>query len=204
MDPTTRRAVGWTGRSLTDSQSALLDRYAEWLETEAVPAGGIGPGEVGRVWPRHIADSMVFGSELEGADECVDIGSGVGLPGIPLAIGFPEVEFTLVDRSGRRIELLERVIRVLGLGNVAVRRWDITRRPLECGHFVSRAAFAPKRLIELAARLLRPGDLLLAGHSRGDGTVTVPRAPEGLTISLVTVPEGVLDSVVRLLRITRV
>lgn len=204
MDPTTRRAVGWTGRSLTESQRALLDRYAEWLEAEAVPAGGIGPGEVGRVWPRHIADSMVFGWELEGADECVDIGSGVGLPGIPLAIGFPEVKFTLVDRSGRRIELLERVIRVLGIGNVAVCRRDITRNPLACGRFVSRAAFEPKRLLELAGRLLRPGDLLLAGHSRGDRTVTLPQAPEGLAVSLVTVPEGVLDTVVRLLRISRV
>ena len=127
-----QRVTSTGGRRLNPNQIERLARFQEWLVTEAVPAGGLGPNEVDRVARRHVADSLLFASVLEGSPEHIrDLGSGVGLPGIPLAILLPESRVELVDRSGRRTDLIKRAVRVLGLPNVDViqRRADQLEEP---------------------------------------------------------------------------
>lgn len=136
-----------------------LDRYGDWLATEAVPAGGIGPDEVDRLDNRHLADSLAVA-------ECwypwqpgsvADLGSGVGLPGIPLAILYPTATVSLIDRSGARCRLLQRAIRVLGLSNVTVIQAEVDELGGSFDVVVARGLAAPDRVKESLHRLVAPG-----------------------------------------------
>ncbi len=77
--------------------------------------------EEGEAWDKHIFDALTLIpmlAELEDGASVIDIGSGGGLPGIPLAIVMPKVWFTLVDATKKKIEYLDQVIDGLGLKNV--------------------------------------------------------------------------------------
>lgn len=153
------------GRSLDDHQVEALESYRHWLITEAVRSGGIGPHEVSRIDTRHIADSLLFSAFLAEDGVVWDLGTGAGLPGIPLAILLPSVQFVLVDRSGRRIDLLNRVLRILGLGNAEAKHGDIKRLRGSVDQIVSRAALPPERLLTPVRSLLEPGGVAVVGGS---------------------------------------
>jgi 16S rRNA (guanine527-N7)-methyltransferase len=150
---------------LNPDQLATLERYRAWLIDEAIPGGGLGPNETDRVTPRHLEDSLSFLRLLESPSEIWDLGSGVGLPGIPIAVARPEILVTLVDRSRSRMDLAKRAVRVLGLDNVESRVSDIEKLsgPTEC--VVSRAAIPPSRLHDICQRLLPPGGRAVVGGS---------------------------------------
>ncbi len=142
------------GFPLDTDQLESLDVYREWLAGEAVEAGGIGPNEVSQLFERHLADALTFLQPLDWTPETVlDVGSGVGLPGIPLAIALPETRFTLLDRSGRRCRLLRRAIRVLNRSNVVVEQRDVTQMDVGAEVVVSRASLPPDQLLPHLRRL---------------------------------------------------
>ena len=119
------RIACWLGTEWSEQQRALFIEYGEWLAGEAIDAGGIGPREGERIFDRHIADSLAFALLIpDRASTLVDVGSGVGLPAIPLAIALPELSITIVDRSERRCSLAARALRILGIENVEVRVAD--------------------------------------------------------------------------------
>ena len=158
--------AGNTGRPLDRRQIELLSRYREWLGDEAVVSGGIGPGEVDRLDTRHIADSLFFATVFEeDPPEIWDLGSGVGLPGIPLAILLPKSKVRLIDRSGRRVELAERAVRILGIDNVEVEQTEIEALESPIPVIVSRASLSPKLMAEIATKTLVPGGLAVLGGS---------------------------------------
>ncbi len=191
----------YLGRSLTDRQQQQLGRFHQWLVDEAIPAGGVGPHERDRLWDRHIADSLLFGLGLTKAQRCLDVGSGVGLPGLPLAICFPEIEFVLLDRSGRRCDLVRRASAILDLDNCVVRQGDVGEIRDRFGSVVSRAAIPPQQLMIHVKRLLKPGGVAILGLTRSSrGAWDVPEDPE-MTVSVVTPPLEILDSPAYLLRI---
>ncbi|MCH8992807.1 MAG: class I SAM-dependent methyltransferase, partial [Acidobacteria bacterium] len=163
-----RRAAAWARHPLDDTAAELLEAYALWLEAEAIPAGGLGPREAKRIWSRHLADSILFaaGWPDDPPREILDVGSGVGLPGIPLGILWPETEITLLDRGGRRIRLLDRVVRVLGLENVHISQGDVFDVADEWSGVVYRGSVKASESVGLSARLLDiPGTAVL-GLSR--------------------------------------
>jgi len=180
------RAIEYAGLELDEKQRAQLDSYRDWLIFEAVPAGGIGPNEVDRVETRHIADSLLFAGFLEDAEEVWDLGSGVGLPGIPLAIALPHTRFVLVDRSGRRADLARRAIRILGLENTIVRQAAIEDLQGEVGAIVARASLPPEAMAPIVQRLLRSDGIAVVG-----GSWTEAPLIEGWEI--IEVPRLVLD-----------
>jgi 16S rRNA (guanine527-N7)-methyltransferase len=197
-----RRAVEWAGRSLATDQEELLVAYGRWLSEEAIPAGGLGPREGERIWSRHLADSLLFacGWRKGPPAELLDVGSGVGLPGIPLAILWPDVRVTLLDRGGRRVRMLYRVVGMLGLRNVLIAQGDALAVADEWEGMVVRGALRAPEVVGLAARLLGPSGTAVLGLSRQ--AVAPPRTPElmgiaetlGLAPELVEVPVEILDA----------
>ncbi len=108
----------WVAHPNPDGLFEQLVRFEGWLATEGMASGGIGPGET-EIWERHILDSLMFARGVPtGTSTVLDLGSGVGLPGIPLAMLLPHAVVTLVDRSARRMESARRVGRVLRLVNL--------------------------------------------------------------------------------------
>ena len=190
MNPTLIRVAEWAGRPLSPEASRLLARYGEWLVTEALPAGGIGPGEAEIVTSRHLGDSLSFARAWRDRDQgpasIVDLGSGVGLPGIPLAIAHPEAAVTLVDRSGRRVGLMERARRVLALDNVEIVQTGMEAPVARFEAVVARAAAPPDRLATLAPPWAAPGAPIVVGGSTRS-------RPEVVGWNAVEVPAEVLD-----------
>lgn len=194
------RAADYGGVTLTDRQTDQLDHYRRWLIDEAIPAGGLGPREADRIDSRHIADSLTFAVAWERPPaEILDIGTGVGLPGIPLAIAFPETMVTLLDRGGRRIRLLHRAVRMLELPNVVIAQGDAFAVADEWGGLTFRGSISPPEAIGIANRLLVPESTAVLGLStrpdrpdRADDLVALSGAL-GLDAEVRRVPDEVLD-----------
>ena len=105
-------------------------RYAQWLETAGIQRGLIGPREIPRIWSRHILNSAVLGEIIEDGQCVIDVGSGAGLPGIPLAIARPRVKVQLLEPLLRRTKFLEEVVADLQLDNVEVHRGRAEEKPI--------------------------------------------------------------------------
>ena len=187
------RCTEWAGRELSPAQISTLDRYRDWLLTEAVEAGGIGPNEAVRIDNRHIGDSLLFAGGFRDTPRLVlDVGSGVGLPGIPLSIVMPDTRFALLDRSGRRVDLMRRVARMLDLPNVEVVHGDIFDWQTPVDGIVSRASLSPEQALVSFSRILGPAGTAVVG-----GSWATPPVVGGF--DLLEVPGTVLDQRVWLL-----
>lgn len=100
----------------------LAEAYHESLATDGSTRGFIGPREVDRLWDRHILNCAVIGEVMEHGARVADVGSGAGLPGIPLAIARPDLDITLIEPLLKRSVYLQEVVDALGLPNVSVIR----------------------------------------------------------------------------------
>lgn len=148
------------------------EEYVQLLATAGVERGLIGPRETPRLWTRHLLNSVAVAEFLPDRADVIDLGSGAGLPGIPVALARPDVRMTLVEPQSRRTRFLEEVVERLLL-DVAVRRARAEELPKATTDAVVVRAVAPlSRLIALALPLLRPGGRLLAlKGSRADDEV---------------------------------
>lgn len=140
--------------------------YADLLADQGVERGLIGPREVERLWDRHILNSAAVGELIGPGERVVDIGSGAGLPGIPLAIARPDLVITLVEPKLRRTTFLSEVATALGLsfGVVRGRAEDSAVRTRAGGAdvVVSRAVADLDKLGQWSLPLLRRGGRMLA------------------------------------------
>ena len=155
-----------TRPSVFGERLPLAERYAEHLATTGVEWGLVGPREASRVWERHILNCAVVADLIPPAARVLDIGSGAGLPGIPLALARPDLRVVLVEPLARRVEWLRTVIADLELP-VEVERGraeDISiRRRWEGADVVTSRAVAPlHRLAAWCLPLVRPGGMMLA------------------------------------------
>jgi len=108
-----------------------------------------------------------------GLPTIADLGSGAGLPGIPLAICMPEYQFTLIERMGRRVGFLENTCALLGLANVVIEQSEVERAQAHRFSLIVFRAFRPLEPVMLKAifRLLAPKGLLAAYKAREERVV---------------------------------
>jgi 16S rRNA (guanine527-N7)-methyltransferase len=144
----------------------LARRYAEHLATTGVERGLVGPREASRVWERHVLNCAVVADLVPPDARVLDIGSGAGLPGIPLALARPDLRVVLVEPLARRVEWLRAVLADLELP-VEVERGraedTVVRRRWEGADVVTSRAVAPlHRLAAWCLPLVRPGGMMLA------------------------------------------
>lgn len=153
-------------------------RYVALLADAGVERGLIGPREATRLWSRHLLNSAVPAPLLPADAAVVDVGSGAGLPGIPLALARPDCTFYLVEPLLRRTVFLAEVVAELGLDNVRVLRgraedavegvMDATDGGADVA--TSRAVAPLGKLARWSVPLLRVGGTFLPmkGSSAGD------------------------------------
>lgn len=144
----------------------LAQRYCVILATDGIEHGLMGPREVPRLWERHILNCAVIEEQVAADCAVVDIGSGAGLPGIPLAIARPDLAITLIEPLLRRATFLERAVADLGLA-VRVERGRAeeksVRAAVPLADVVTSRAVAPlERLSRWSAPLIRDGGRLVA------------------------------------------
>jgi 16S rRNA (guanine527-N7)-methyltransferase len=118
-----------------------------------------------RLVPRHLLDSLSIAPWLIGST-VMDLGTGPGLPGVPLAIVREALTFTLVDRSARKIRFIDQAVRTLGLANVSTWCGDVRDLPQEAiFHTVVCRAVAPlPEIWKLAGERVWPGGRVLIMH----------------------------------------
>ncbi|WP_344686356.1 16S rRNA (guanine(527)-N(7))-methyltransferase RsmG [Saccharopolyspora taberi] len=153
-------------RTVFGDRLAAAERFAEMLREHGVQRGLIGPREVDRIWERHLLNSAVLAELLPPNCRVVDVGSGAGLPGIPIAIARPDLELTLLEPMARRVAWLQEVSTEIGLDIEVVRgraEEGPVRERLSGQDVVTARAVAPMaRLAKWCLPLLRPDGKLLA------------------------------------------
>lgn len=157
--------------SLTKSQIDQLTRFVLIVsESDQAPTTVRSPE---RVRDDHVADALVALDlgVMRSADRVVDLGSGAGVPGIPLAIARPDAHVTLMDGNGRKCDFMRSVVKEIGLLNVDVvhtraETWDegISRMDVVTARALARLDV----VAEYAAPLLRLGGALVAWRGQRD------------------------------------
>lgn len=152
----------------------LLERYHHWLCGAGVERGLVGPREIERMWDRHINNSAVLEELVPKAVSVIDVGSGAGLPGLPLAIVRPDLKVTLLEPLARRVDYLTEVVQDLGLESrvlvVRGRAEDAATKTLSAQVVTGRAVAALSKLVSWCWPLVAPGGqiLMIKGQSAAE------------------------------------
>jgi 16S rRNA (guanine527-N7)-methyltransferase len=134
--------VAELGISLSEQQQRLLLQYLELLVKWNRAYNLTAIREPAKMVSRHLLDSLAIAKHLRG-QRVLDVGTGAGLPGIPLAIVFPDREFHLLDSNGKKTRFLFQVKTDLGLDNISVHNARVESfTPIEQFDVVLSRAFA--------------------------------------------------------------
>lgn len=146
---------------LTDRQlqqfEALHGLYADWNGKINV----ISRKDIDNLYERHVLHSLAIARFIKfrkGA-KIVDLGTGGGFPGIPLAILFPETEFLLIDGTGKKITVVNAVTEAIGLENAKGRQVRAEALKMKFDFVVTRAVATMDKLLPWAQRLIHQNDI---------------------------------------------
>lgn len=117
----------------------------------------------GEMVPRQLLDSLSILNLVQG-ERVLDVGTGPGLPGIPLAVAQPDRQFVLIDSNGKKTRFVQQAVVALGLDNVQVVRTRVEAYQPDAGFdtITSRAFAALPRMVQLTRHLLADQGRLLA------------------------------------------
>ena len=198
-----------TAAAVFGDRLPVAEAYHHSLATVAAERGFIGPKEVERLWERHLLNCAVIAEAFEEGLKVADIGSGAGLPGIPLAIARPDLHITLIEPLLKRSTYLTEVVSELGLENVTVVRGRAEEQKKALFDVVTSRAVAPLgKLAGWSLPLVKPGGAMIAmkGESVGEelerDAREIARA-KGIDPEIFTVGEDVLGQPTTLIRIRR-
>ena len=186
----------------------VIKQYVDILGKDGVERGLIGPRETGRLWDRHILNSVALSALVPADAVVVDVGSGAGLPGIPLAILRPDLRVTLLEPLLRRSTFLAETVAALELADRAqVVRGRAEDHRQHYAVVMSRALAPLGRLITWCGPLCEPNGVILALKGRSAAEEISAAGPQlrraRLKAELVSVsahPEAESATVVRLIR----
>ena len=157
---------------LSPAQLQSFDVYYQQLVSERRKASLTSLTDIEAIQRRHFGESLALLRALEefGAfhSPAIDIGAGAGFPGLPIKIARPELQLTLLEATGKKVDFLKRLIEKLGLRGVAVihgRAEELAHDPAHRGAYrlaLARAVAPLPVLVELALPLLRVGGYLAA------------------------------------------
>ena len=151
------------------SQFAALDAlYRYWNERINV----ISRKDIDNLYVKHVLHSLAiatFLGEVKPATTFLDLGTGGGFPGIPLAIFYPDCRFHLIDRIGKKIKVATEVAKEIGLDNVSFQHGDIGECRERFNYVVSRAVMPLNSLTPLVTKNITPGNPL--GNRYTDGII---------------------------------
>ena len=140
-----------------------LEEFVSVLATDGLTRGLIGPREVARLWSRHVANSAVVEELVPEGSSMVDVGSGAGLPGIPIALVRPDISMILVEPLLRRSTFLSEVVERLHLSDrVSVLRGRAEEVSLQVDVVTARAVAPLDRLAGWTLPLAKLGGTVLA------------------------------------------
>jgi 16S rRNA (guanine527-N7)-methyltransferase len=151
----------------------LARAYTHRLAQDSETFGLLGPRELPRIWSRHVINSALLSELVPDESLVADVGSGAGLPGIPMAIAQPKAYFTLIEPMERRANWLSAVVQDLGIKNVDViraRAEEVSRTDFDI--VTARAVAALDKLLKLLTPLTRGSNLKTVLALKGS------RAPE--------------------------
>jgi 16S rRNA (guanine527-N7)-methyltransferase len=152
-------------------EAVRISHYVDILATKGVAYGLLGPKEASRVWERHILNSAALGGLIEPDATVIDVGSGAGLPGIPLALLRSDLRVTLLEPLLRRSTFLVEVVNELQVTpQVAVVRARAEDHAERYDIVVARAVAPLDRLIGWCNPLRRSGGVILAVKGRNART----------------------------------
>lgn len=171
-------ARAWTC-PVDDGQAARLLDYAELLLAWNARINLTAAGSVQQVVAEHLPDSFALASRLAGGLSVVDVGSGGGMPAVPLALLRPELRLTLVEPIAKKVAFLRTAVRELDLGDrveVQASRGEVlaAARPGTFDAAVSRATLPPEEWLVLGQQLVRPGGRVFVLTTPGGGS-GIPR-----------------------------
>ncbi len=164
---------------------ALLDRWNRTYNLTAIrdPRQMVG---------LHVLDSLAMHAHLADVATLADLGTGAGLPGIPLAIVRPALQVTLVESNGKKARFLREAVRVLALGNarVAESRAEALEMPGAFDAITARALATLADIVAVGGHLLRDGGRLLAmkGTLPSDEIAALPDGWRMLACHALAVP----------------
>lgn len=130
--------------------SIMMEAYPEWNEKINV----ISRKDIENLECNHILHSLAIARFIKftPGTHVMDLGCGGGLPGLPLAIMFPEVRFHLIDRTGKKIHVAQEVAKACGLDNVTFQHGDVAECKEKFDFVVSRAVMPQPDLIKLCKK----------------------------------------------------
>ncbi|MBX2882876.1 MAG: 16S rRNA (guanine(527)-N(7))-methyltransferase RsmG [Granulosicoccus sp.] len=166
-----------TTHALSDGQSEQLVELVELLHKWNRVYNLTAVRDPSQMVSRHLLDSLVLIPYITGGS-LLDIGSGAGLPGLPLAIAMPDLSCTLLDSNGKKTRFIQHAVTELGLRNVDVvhaRVEDALIAPADT--IVSRAFSSPLDIISVAGQLCQPGGTIV--FMLGQVDETLQSLPEG-------------------------
>lgn len=143
--------------SLSEKQknqfTALYDLYTDWNAKINV----ISRKDIENLYPHHVLHSLGIAKMLrfKAGSSVIDIGTGGGFPGVPLAILFPEVQFHLVDSIGKKIKVGEAVAEAIGLENITFRHCRAEEEKQLFDFAVSRAVMPLADLVKIAKKNIK-------------------------------------------------
>lgn len=177
-------------QNLSDKQqsqfAALGLLYPEWNEKINV----ISRNDIDELFTRHILHSLAIAkfNLLDNSQNIIDVGTGGGFPGIPLAIMYPEKQFTLIDSIGKKISVVQDVIEKTGLTNATAQKINSNDLHQKFDTIVSRAVTAFPNFVKQTHKLLEKSPTSSIVYLKG-GDFEEEIAPFRKHITLYNIPD---------------